>query len=134
MASEANAHAQGWIGLAAIDHMAERLASRRAPPGLRRSRPAARDSRCAGPPRVVLKTRDSLPLEPLDEIKLWVDANLASRLGGGVKRVHRGAGGSGWAQTHVLELKGGGKLFAKVARMASLSVPLPPPPSPPLRV
>ena len=64
----------------------------------------------------VLRSKDSFPLEPLDEIKLWIDANLASKLGGGVKSVRGGAGGSGWAQTHVLELRGGGKLFAKIAR------------------
>lgn len=59
---------------------------------------------------------DSFPLDPVDEIKLWIDANLASKVGGGVANVKRGPGGSGWAQTHVLELKGGGRLFAKVAR------------------
>ncbi|UPQ97484.1 fructosamine/ketosamine-3-kinase [Chloropicon primus] len=63
----------------------------------------------------VLRSSSDLPLEPLDEIKLWIDANLASRLGS-VVRVSGGGGGSGWAQTHVLDLKGGGKLFAKIAK------------------
>ena len=41
---------------------------------------------------------------------------MAKNLGGGVANTSRGAGGSGWAETHVLELRGGGRLFAKIAR------------------
>merc|ERR1719353_590727 len=42
-----------------------------------------------------------LRLDPIDEVKLWVDANLAKNLGGGVANTSRGAGG---------------RLFAKIAR------------------
>ena len=64
---------------------------------------------------VILRSdKDPMP-RGIDEVKLWVDANLASKLGGGVVNTKSGPGGSGWARTYVLELKKGGKLFAKLA-------------------
>ena len=64
----------------------------------------------------MLRSDQSPVPEGIDEVKLWVDANLSRTLGGGVVNTRSGPGGSGWAQTYVLEMKKGGKLFAKLAR------------------
>ena len=64
-------------------------------------------------PRVVLKARDPTSPSPIDEIALWIEANLG---GTRITNVRNGGGGSGWASTHVLDLSDGRKLFAKIAR------------------
>ena len=63
---------------------------------------------------VIQNDKDPLP-SGIEEVVLWSDANLSSTLGK-VVRTRSGPGGSGWARTYVLELKNGGRLFAKLAK------------------
>ena len=91
--------------------------------GRQRPSPSPSPSPSPWPARAFTVRNDRNPLPTgIEEVKLWIDANLARTLGGGVVNTKGGPGGSGWARTYILELKSGGRLFAKLAKVGATSM------------